>query len=109
MSSKLAPLLLCDSDIHLCRITLQGRGCRHSFARTTLQEIKLARRFVLNPHAHYDAEVEDEITAEIGDGIRAVEDFDLLLRVVKKDDFRKSNEDVEQASVGDMLSASIDP
>jgi hypothetical protein len=52
--------------------------------------------------------VEDEITAEIGDGIRAVEDFDLLLRMVKKDDFRKSDEDVEQASVGDMLSASIE-
>ena len=41
-----------------------------------LAEIRHARRFVLNPNAHYDPELEDEIGAEVGATIQAVEDFE---------------------------------
>ena len=78
------------------------------FAKAVLQEVKHARHFVLNPHSHYNPEQEDEIAAEIATGIRAVEDFDLLLRCVKWGDFAEAGEQLEQPRVAELISASLE-
>jgi len=101
-----------DTDAFLRSITGQLDMLRDAkdreWGRAILQEIKHARRFVLNPHAHYDPDLEDEINAEIADGIRAVEDFELLLRCVRKEDFIEPNEEPERAKVGEMLHAALE-
>jgi hypothetical protein len=101
-----------DTDAFLCTITRQLGMLRDAkdreWGRAILQEIKHARRFVLNPHAHYDPDLEDEISAEIADGIRAVEDFELLLRCVRKEDFIGPNEEPARARVGEMLHAALE-
>jgi hypothetical protein len=50
---------------------------------------------------------EDEIGAEIADGIRAVEEFDILLHCVRKSDFAGPNERAEQATVGEMIQMAL--
>jgi hypothetical protein len=87
--------------------TLRNRA-DNLFAGGVIQEVKHARRFILNPHSHYNPELEDEIAAEIAAGIRAVEDFDLLLRCVTWADFIQPGEHLEKARVGDLISASLD-
>jgi len=77
------------------------------FANAAIKEIKHARHFVLNPHSHYNPELDEEISAEIANGIRAVDDFDLLLRCLKKTDFAESGEAVEQVTVGELLASAL--
>jgi hypothetical protein len=78
------------------------------FARGVLQELKHARRFVLNPHSHYNPEQEDEIAAEIANGIKAVEDFDFLLRCVTRNDFTGPEEQLEEPQVSELISHSLE-
>ncbi len=59
------------------------------WASGVIAEIKHARRFILNPTVHFSPELEDEISAEIDSGIAAVEDFEVLLRCVARDDFAR--------------------
>jgi hypothetical protein len=82
--------------------TLKDPG-NHAWAFEVLDEIKHARRFILNPNAHYNPELEDEISAEIDAGIVAVEDFEILLRCVKKTDFGTKPAEPPTPSVGLML------
>ena len=86
---------------------LRDGGVRER-AHGVVREIKHARQFVLNPHSHYDPEREDEITAEIADGIRAVGDFELLLRSLQKTDFVKPSEEIDRTSVGEMIRTAIE-
>lgn len=88
-------------------LTLRNQRDRE-FAKAVLQEVKHARHFVLNPHSHYNPEQEDEIAAEIATGIRAVEDFDLLLRCVRRGDFAETGEQMAQPRVGELIAASLE-
>lgn len=88
-------------------LTLRNQRDRE-YAKAVLQEVKHARHFVLNPHSHYNPEQEDEIAAEIATGIKAVEDFDLLLRCVKWRDFAEPEEQLEQPRVAELISASLE-
>lgn len=78
------------------------------FALGVLQEIRHTRRFVLNPSSHFDPDISDVISAEIADGIRAVEDFEFLLRSLSKKDFLNSNETREKSKVGEIIIAALD-
>ena len=101
-----------DTDAFLRSIVFQLQKLRdgrdREWARGIVQEIKHARQFVLNPHAHYDPEREDEISAEIADGIRTVEDFELLLRCLQRPDFAEPHEALDQASVGELIRAALE-
>jgi AraC-like DNA-binding protein len=101
-----------DTDSFLRSITRHLDTLRNprdrEWAHGVRQEVWNARRFVLNPNAHYNPELEDEIGAEIADGIRAVEEFEVLLRCVRKSDFAGPDEETEQASVGEMLQTAIE-
>jgi hypothetical protein len=77
------------------------------FAKAVIKEIKHARHFVLNPHSHHNPELEEEISAEIVNGIRAVDDFDLLLRCLEKTDFAEPGEMLEKVTVGELLFAAL--
>jgi len=76
-------------------------------ASGVLAEIKHARRFILNPNAHFDPELEDEINAEVEAGIRAVEDFEVLLRRLQTSDFAKSSTAGTSLSVGMLLQSAV--
>lgn len=101
-----------DTDAFLCSITRHLEMLRnpedYQFARGVVQEIKHARKFVLNPNAHHNSELEDEISAEIADGIRAVEDFELLLKCVQKTDFNDPIKKPECACVVEMLCGALE-
>lgn len=83
-------------------------GSDREWARGILQEIRHARRFVLNPHSHYDPEIEDEISAEIAQGIRAVEDFEVLLRCLRRNDYQTEDDELNQISSNELLCNAID-
>lgn len=83
-------------------------GKDREWARGILQEIRHARRFVLNPNAHYYPELEEEISAEIGGAVRTVEEFDLLLRCVQTTDFAETAEELKRATVSEMVHAAIE-
>jgi energy-coupling factor transporter ATP-binding protein EcfA2 len=101
-----------DTDAFLRSITRHLETIRdgkdREWALGILQEIRHARRFVLNPNAHYDPEIEDEVSAEIDNGIRAVEDFELLLRCLHKHDFGKPNEEQKSVSVGELICSALE-
>lgn len=101
-----------DTDAFLRSIVAQfcklRNGRDREWAHGVVQEIKYARQFVLNPHAHYDPEREDEISAEIADGIRAVSDFELLLRCLQKGDFAEPHEELDQTSVGELIRTAVE-
>ncbi len=78
-----------------------------ALAAAILKEIKHARHFVLNPHSHFNPELEDEISAEISNGIRAVEDFDLLLSCLTRDDFAEPDEKLEQITIGEQIGSAL--
>jgi hypothetical protein len=77
------------------------------YARAAIKEIKHARHFILNPHSHHNPELEEEISAEIANGIRAVDDFDFLLHYLEKTDFAEPGETLEQVTVGELLAAAL--
>jgi hypothetical protein len=101
-----------DTNDFLCSIedrlgTLRNPKDRE-FAQAVLKEIKHARRFVLNQHSHFNPESEEEVTAEIANGIRAVEDFELLLRCLKKSDFGGADEESQSLSVGGLAQFALE-
>jgi hypothetical protein len=84
------------------------RPADRELAVAVLKEIKHARHFVLNPNSHFNPESEDEVSAEIANGIRAVEDFELLLRCLIKEDFAKPGDALEQLGAGAILLSAIE-
>jgi hypothetical protein len=62
----------------------------------------------LNQHSHFNPESEDEVTAEIANGIRAVEDFELLLRCLKKSDFDGAAEKSRSLGVGELTQFALE-
>lgn len=99
-----------DTEVFLRSIAAHLHRLRTSadreWAVAVLSEIRHARRFVLNPNAHYDSELEDEISAEISTAIRAVGDFATLLRSVERSDFADGA--AEELSVGTLVVASLE-
>ena len=99
-----------DTEAFLRSIATRLQTLRTSadreWAVAVLSEIRHARRFVLNPNAHYDSELEDEISAEISGAIRAVEDFTTLLRSIERADF--GDDAAEESSVGALVVASLE-
>lgn len=77
------------------------------FAQAVVREAKHARHFVLNPNSHYSPDSEDEIAAEIAAGVRAVDDLDLILRCVTRNDFLAAGEKPQTVPVGDLVAGSI--
>ncbi len=82
-------------------------GIDREWANSVLQEIKHARRFVLNPHVHHEPIAEEEISAEISAGIQAVEDFDVLVRCVTESDFSNAATKRENAGIASLISLSL--
>lgn len=89
------------------RLSSFRRSTDREWALAVLSEIRHARRFVLNPNAHYDSDLEDEIAAEIAAAIRAVDDFVTLLHSVNRADFAEQTPN-DGASVGTLIGNSLE-